>query len=68
MLGATPGQTISVENLKQNAKDEYRQRRLGKNLQNLFCRGSDPKVPLTLTATFALALGLGLTPKKTISV
>ena len=68
MLGSSPGQTISVENLKQNAKDKYRQSLLGKSLQNLFCRRSDPKVPLTLTATFTLALGLGLTPKKMISV
>ena len=44
MLGSTPGQTISVENLKPNGKDEYRQRLLKKNLQNLFCRGNDPKV------------------------
>ena len=28
-LGLTPGKTISVENLKPNAKDEYRRRRLG---------------------------------------
>ena len=31
-LGLTPGKTISVENLKPNAKHEYRRRRLGKNL------------------------------------
>ena len=29
-LGLTPGKTIRVENLKSNAKDEYRRRRLGK--------------------------------------
>ena len=29
-LGLTPGKTISVVNLKPNAKDEYRQRLLGK--------------------------------------
>ena len=32
-LGLTPGKTISVENLKPNAKDEYRQRLLRKNHQ-----------------------------------
>ena len=30
-LGLTPGKTISVENLKPNAKDQYRRRRPGKN-------------------------------------
>ena len=30
--GLTPGKTISVENLKANAKGEYRQRLLRKNL------------------------------------
>ena len=33
-LGLTPGKTISFENLKRNAKDEYSPRRLGKNVQN----------------------------------
>ena len=31
-VGLTPGKTISVENLKQNAKDAYRRRLLGINL------------------------------------
>ena len=31
-LRLTPGKTISVENLKPNAKPEYRRRRPGKNL------------------------------------
>ena len=30
-LGLTPGKTISVGNLKPNAKHEYRRRRPGKN-------------------------------------
>ena len=30
-LGSTPGETISVENLKLNAKDQYRRRRSGKD-------------------------------------
>ena len=34
-LGLTFEKTISIENLKANAKDEYRQRLLGENLQNL---------------------------------
>ena len=31
-LGLTLGKTISIENLKPNAKPEYRRRRPGKNL------------------------------------
>ena len=31
-LGLCPGKTISVENLKPNAKHEYRRKRPGKNL------------------------------------
>ena len=31
-LGLTFGKTISIENLKPNAKDEYGRRRPGKNL------------------------------------
>ena len=31
-LGLSPGKTISVENLKPNAKHEYRRRGPGKNL------------------------------------
>ena len=34
-LGLTPGKTLSVENLKANAKDEYRESLLGYNLHNL---------------------------------
>ena len=34
-LGLTPGKTISVENIKANAKHDYCRRRLGKNLQKL---------------------------------
>ena len=30
-LGSTPGETITVENLKPNAKDQYRRRRSGKD-------------------------------------
>ena len=80
-LGLTPGKTISVENLKPNAKDEYRQRLLGKNLQdfwewNILYPAIDPKLTLSLTLTLALALdlslalglGLALTAGKTISV
>ena len=72
-LGLTPGKTMSVDNLKPNAKDEYRQRLLGKNLQEfwewkILYPASDPKLTLTLTLTIALGLGLGLTPGKTKSV
>ena len=35
-LGLTFEKTISIKNLKANAKDEYRQRLLGENLQNLW--------------------------------
>ena len=72
-LGLTPGKTISVENLKQNGKDQYRRRRSGKNLKN-WCRrinfypGSDSKPTLTLTLSVTLGLGLGLTPGNSISV
>ena len=31
-LGLTPGKTMSVENLKPNAKHQYRRKRPGKNL------------------------------------
>ena len=34
-LGLTPGKTLSVGNLKANAKDEYRESLLGYNLHNL---------------------------------
>ena len=74
-VGLTPGKTMSVENLKPNSKDEYRQRLLRKNLQELWqwkilYPASDPKLTLTLTLALSLALGLGLglTPGKTMSV
>ena len=72
-LGLTPGKKISVENLKPNAKDQYRRRRSGKDLKK-FCRqknfypGSDPKLTLTLTLSLTVGLGLGLTPTKRIGV
>ena len=64
-LGLTPGKNMSVENLKPNAKHQYRRKRPGKNLKNLclwkiFYLRSDLKL--------TLGLGLGLTPGKTISV
>ena len=31
-LGLTPGKTVSVENLKPNAKHQYRRKRPGKNV------------------------------------
>ena len=70
-LGLTPGKTISVENLKPNAKDQYRRKRPGNNLKKLcwwkiFDLRSDLK--LTLTISLTLGLGLGLTLGKTKSV
>ena len=62
---------MSVENLKPNAKHQYRRKRPGKNLWKL-CRlkifdlRSDLKLTLTLSLT--LGLGLGLTPGKTKTV
>ena len=62
-------------NLKSNAKDEYRQRRLGlprSHFQDIkfFTLTSFKVFSLTLTPTISLALGLGLglTPGKMISV
>ena len=70
-LGLTPGKTISIENLKPNAKHQYRRKRPGKNHLKLcrwkFCYlRSD--LQLTLTLSLTLALGLGLTPGNTKSV
>ena len=74
-LGLTFEKTISIKNLKANAKDEYRQRLLGENLQNLWGwkglglgLGLTPRVRVSFFLTLALGLGLGLTPGKTISV
>ena len=70
-LGLTPGKTKGFENLKPNAKHQYRRKRPGKNLYK-FCRWkmfylrSDLKLTLSLSLT--LGLGLGLTPLKTKSV
>ena len=70
-LGLTPGKTKTVENLKPNAKHQYRRKRPGKNLWKmcrwkLFYLRSDLKITLTLSWT--LGLGLGLTPGKTKTV
>ena len=70
-LGLTPGKTMSVENLKPNAKHQYRRKRKGNNLKQLcwwkiFDLRSDFKLTLTLSLT--LGEGLGLTPGKTMSV
>ena len=72
-LGLTPGKTISVENLKPNAKLGFGRSRAGNSLLNLcsykiFYPGSDTKLTLTLTLSLPLAIGLGLTTGKTISV
>lgn len=71
MLFLATGKTITVQNLKPNAKDTYCRRLLGKNLLNLlgqkiFDPGSNPK--LTLTQTLSVGFGLGLAPGKKISV
>ena len=70
-LGLSPGKTMSVENLKLNAKYQYRRKRKGNNLKKLcwwkiFDLWSDLKLTLTLSLT--LGLGLGLTPGITMSV
>ena len=62
---------MSVENLKPNAKHEYRRKRKGKNLKKLcwlkiFYLRSDLKLTLSLNLT--LGLELGLSPGKTMSV
>ena len=70
-LGLTLGITMNVENLKPNAKHQYRRKRPGKNLKNLrrwkiFDRQCDLKLTVALSLT--LGLVLGLTPGKTMSV
>ena len=70
-LGLTPGKTMSVENVKPNAKHHYRRKRKENNLKKLcwwkiFDLRSDLKLALTLSLT--LGLGLGLTPGITMSV
>ena len=70
-LGLTPAKTMSVENLKPNAKHQYRRKRKGNKLKKLwwykiFDLRSDLKLTLILSLT--LGLGLGLTPGITMSV
>ena len=70
-LRLTPGKTKGVENLKPNAKYQYRRKRPRKNLKNLcwwklFDLQSDVK--LTLTLSLIQGLGLGITPGKTKTV
>ena len=62
---------MSVENLKPNAKHQYRRKRPGKNLKNLRRWNIfDLQCDLKLTVTLSLTLGLvlGLTPGKAMSV
>ena len=70
-LRLTPGKTKGVENLKPNAKHQYRRRRPRKNLKHL-CRWKlfdlQSDLKLTLTLSLTLGLGLGLTPGKTKTV